>query len=402
MSNNGGHAIILMFNKYDNSTNIVKQKLFKKNHHKTISKSTRLLLVFVMVFSVLAGGSRITTVFADQFDEKIEKLSEQNDKASSNLEQLGSEASDLEDAIAKLQKQINTLQTQISETQSKIDNLEKDIRQAQKELDKQRDLLGQNIRAMYVEGDISTLEMLASSKDLSEFVDKQQYRNSVQTKIKETLDRVNELRNQLKDKKDLLAANVKDLQTRQASISESKAEQDSLLGLNQNQQNQLDSKIKKTNAEISKLRAQQAAANAVLFGGNVPTGSAANCGGYPRAWCHAPQDSIIDTWGMYNRECVSYTAWKVWSVGKHMPYWGGIGNANQWDDNARAAGIPVNNNPNGIGVVAISNSGYYGHAMYVEHVYDDGTIFVSQYNAGLNGYYSTARINASGLVFIHF
>lgn len=376
----------------------------KSNYSKTRSfiRSSKYIALFVVIVVMAVSSSRITTVFADQFDEKIEKLSEQNDKASSNLEQLGSEASNLQDAIAKLQKQINTLQAQITDTQSKIDNLEKDIRQAQKELDKQRDLLGQNIRAMYVEGEISTIEMLASSKDLSEFVDKQQYRNSVQSKIKETLDKVNELKNELKDKKDLLAANVKDLQTRQASISESKSEQDSLLGLNENQQNQLNSKIKKTNAEISKLRAQQAAANAVLFGGNVPTGSAANCGGYPRAWCHAPQDSIIDTWGMYNRECVSYTAWKVWSVGKHMPYWGGVGNANQWDENARAAGLPVNSNPNGIGVVAISNSGYYGHAMYVEQVYGDGTIFVSQYNAGLNGYYSTARISTAGLVFIHF
>lgn len=382
------------------------QKHMKNKYRNPKTRSfirlSKYIALFVVIVVMAVSSSRITTVFADQFDEKIEKLSEQNDKASSNLEQLGSEASDLQDAIAKLQKQINTLQAQITDTQSKIDNLEKDIRQAQKELDKQRDLLGQNIRAMYVEGEISTIEMLASSKDLSEFVDKQQYRNSVQSKIKETLDKVNELKNELKDKKDLLAANVKDLQTRQASISESKSEQDSLLGLNENQQNQLNSKIKKTNAEISKLRAQQAAANAVLFGGNVPTGSAANCGGYPRAWCHAPQDSIIDTWGMYNRECVSYTAWKVWSVGKHMPYWGGVGNANQWDENARAAGLPVNSNPNGIGVVAISNSGYYGHAMYVEHVYGDGTIFVSQYNAGLNGYYSTARISTAGLVFIHF
>lgn len=391
-----------MLNKRHELTNTVKQKSTNNNILKKIAISGRFVAVFIMILALFGGGSRLTTVFADQFDEKIQQLSEQNDKTSSNLEQLGSEASDLEDAIAKLQKQINTLQSQIIETQSKIDNLEKDIRQAQKELDKQRSLLGLNIREMYVEGDISTLEMLASSKDLSEFIDKQQYRNSVQSKIKETLDQVNELRNQLKDKKDLLAANAEDLKTRQASINESKSEQASLLGLNQSQQNQLDSKIKKTNSEIAKLRAQQAAANAVLFGGNVPTGSAANCGGYPKAWCHAPMDSIIDTWGMYNRECVSYTAWKVWSVGKHMPYWGGIGNANQWDENARAAGLPVNNNPNGVGVVAISNSGFYGHSMYVEQVYGDGTILVSQYNAGWNGFYSTARISTAGLVFIHF
>jgi hypothetical protein len=40
---------------------------------------------------------------------------------------------------------------------------------------------------MYLEGKTSTLEMLASSKDLSDFVDKQQSRNAVQSKVKDTM-----------------------------------------------------------------------------------------------------------------------------------------------------------------------------------------------------------------------
>lgn len=84
-----------------------------------------------------------------------------------------------------------------------------------------------------------------------------------------------------------------------------------------------------------------------------------------------------------------------------MPYWGGVGNANQWDENARAAGIPTDYSPRA-GDVAISNAGYYGHAMYVESVNPNGTINISQYNASWTGTYSTNTISASGLVFIHF
>jgi surface antigen len=84
-----------------------------------------------------------------------------------------------------------------------------------------------------------------------------------------------------------------------------------------------------------------------------------------------------------------------------MPYWGGRGNANQWDDNAIAAGIPTDSSPRA-GDVAIKNSGTYGHAMYVNSVNSDGTINISQYNADWNGTYSTATISPSGLVFIHF
>jgi surface antigen len=109
---------------------------------------------------------------------------------------------------------------------------------------------------------------------------------------------------------------------------------------------------------------------------------------------------------MYNRECVSYTAWKVYESGHYMPYWGGRGNANEWDDNARAAGMRVDHDPNGDAVVAIKNAGTYGHAMWVESVNANGTINISQYNANSitdPGKFSRAyNVSTSGLVFIHF
>ncbi|MDB5181654.1 MAG: hypothetical protein JWP13_417 [Candidatus Saccharibacteria bacterium] len=121
---------------------------------------------------------------------------------------------------------------------------------------------------------------------------------------------------------------------------------------------------------------------------------------YPYANSSWPNNEA-DPWGMYKRQCVSYTAWAVAASGRNMPYWGGKGNANQWDDNARAAGIPVDSSPR-VGDVAVRNSGSFGHVMYVDSVNGDGTINVSQYNANWNGAYSTATVGTSGLVFIHF
>jgi surface antigen len=82
---------------------------------------------------------------------------------------------------------------------------------------------------------------------------------------------------------------------------------------------------------------------------------------------------------MYNRECVSYTAWKVYQKNGYMPYWGGVGNANQWPGNARRAGIPTGSTPRA-GSVGVISSGYYGHVVWIESVNGDGTINISQYN----------------------
>jgi surface antigen len=121
---------------------------------------------------------------------------------------------------------------------------------------------------------------------------------------------------------------------------------------------------------------------------------------YPYANAAWPNNEA-DPWGMYKRQCVSYTAWAVSASGRHMPYWGGKGTANKWPGNARAAGIPVDSSPR-VGDVAIRTSGSFGHAMYVNGVNSNGTINVSQYNANWKGTYSTATVSASGLQFIHF
>lgn len=152
-------------------------------------------------------------------------------------------------------------------------------------------------------------------------------------------------------------------------------------------------------AKIEARLAEQVAANEDLDGA-VVAGDPKR-GGYPAKW-DAPvaQDSLLDSWGMYNRECVSYTAWKVYQTFGNMPNWGGVGNANQWLADARRAGIATGSTPQ-VHSVAISMRGYYGHAMWVEQVSGD-MIYVSQYNYDLHGNYSEMWVNASQFTYIYF
>ncbi len=122
-------------------------------------------------------------------------------------------------------------------------------------------------------------------------------------------------------------------------------------------------------------------------------------GGYPDRFCKKSLDTIVDNWGMYNRECVSYTAYRVAVSGRKMPF--GFGDANQWPTAARAHGIPVDAIPRA-GDVAIRPGGSHGHSMYVESVNSNGTINVSEYNTNKLGTYSEETIGTEGLQFIHF
>lgn len=374
-----------------------------KTNKKLLTKSKILVFTPILLAVIAAGGSRL--VRASHLNGQITELNTQNAQNQQAQDGLEVQETDLNGKIERLQSEINAIQALIQENQIKNDQLKVKIAEVEAELEEQKGLLGQNIRAMYIEGDISTLEMLASSQNLSEFVDKQQYRTSVQSKITATLDKITELKHQLSAQQEELQKLIDDHKKMQARVAEQKDEQNSLLGLNQQQQADYNQKIASNNSQLSKLRSQQIAENAQLFGGGVTNGIPGG-GGYPARWANLPIDSVFDSWGMYNRECVSYTAWKVASTGRYMPYWGGRGNANSWDDNARAAGIPTDSSPRP-GDVAVSNSGFYGHTMYVEKVSGDGSIYVSDYNQQLDGNYreywiSGSTVRARGLVFIHF
>lgn len=95
------------------------------------------------------------------------------------------------------------------------------------------------------------------------------------------------------------------------------------------------------------------------------------------------QSTGVDPWNFYKGQCTSWAAWAVrdrlgiaFSNSYKGVHWG---NANNWDNAARAAGIPVYGSPKA-GDVAVRNSGTYGHVAFVRAVNSDGTYWVEEYN----------------------
>ncbi|HSW85093.1 MAG TPA: CHAP domain-containing protein [Candidatus Saccharimonadales bacterium] len=363
---------------------------------KFIINHARLPIMMLALAGLISVGA---VVHADQFDDQINALKAQNSETQGVLNGLESQAGSYQNAIDQLQAQINGLQDQIAANESEQAALQQKITDAQNKIDQEKKFLGEDLKTMYIDGQLSTIEELATSKNLSDYVDREEYRTTVQNKIDDLIKQIADLQAQLQKQKAELDEMVANEKQQNAQLGGAQSQQQNLLAYNEGQQAAYNSQINSNSGKIADLRRQQIAANARFIGGAAGSGPACG-GGYPARWCDIPQDSVIDSWGMYNRECVSYTAFKVAASGRYMPYWGGVGNANQWPGDARAAGIPVDTNPQP-GDVAISMRGAFGHAMYVEAV-SGGTISISQYNAALDGRYSTNVVSSSGLYFIHF
>ncbi|MCD1275746.1 MAG: CHAP domain-containing protein [Candidatus Nanogingivalaceae bacterium] len=373
-----------------------------------VAKSSIVAAAVLMSASIPVAFAQ--NVLADKYDDQVKKLQSEADSYQQRASTLGVLASTLQAQLDTLTKQKNEIQAQINTSQAKRNKLEKDIAATEKKIAINKEALGEIVADMYVDSSISPLEMLASSKNIGDYVDKQEYRSSMQDNLNSTIKQIKSLRSQLEKQKKQVENVLRDQKSQKNALAAKEAEQAKLVSDTRGEESAYNGLVAKRNNEISSVRAQQAAAMAAAArqstGGslNIGVGSASG-GGYPAIWANAEQDTIVDNWGLYNRECVSYTAWKVASTGRYVPHFGGAGNANQWPSTTARYGIANGSTPKA-GSVAIWYVGAYGHAMYVEAVNGDGTITVSDYNNNMDGlgwgrYHYYTR-SAAGLTYIYF
>ncbi len=134
---------------------------------------------------------------------------------------------------------------------------------------------------------------------------------------------------------------------------------------------------------------------------------APNCGGSTPApgtpsgvignnYPYSGQTSGVDPWNFYKGQCTSFAAFRARSV-KHVGFTNSYkgqhwGNANHWDDAARAAGVPVSSTPH-VGDIAQSDAGSFGHVAYVARVNSNGTFVVEEYNWSNPEHYGTRTVS---------
>jgi surface antigen len=121
---------------------------------------------------------------------------------------------------------------------------------------------------------------------------------------------------------------------------------------------------------------------------STPSGVIGN--NYP----YSGQTSGVDPWNFYKGQCTSFAAFRARSV-KHVSFTNSYkgqhwGNAEHWDNAARAAGIPVYKTPK-VGDIAVRSSGTWGHVAYVAKVNSDGSFMVEEYNHVRSDTYSYRR-----------
>lgn len=396
---------------HNNSTGVGAPRSQRQTTGRRNQKRIKITILGAAVIFAVAGFAGIagfSPVKARDYDAEIRALQKQIDSYNEKASELSAQADTLQGKISELQNQQAAIQAQIDLSSAEKAQLEQQIAETEARIKAQSKALSENLKSQYYSSQTSALDILMNSDSVSDYVDRQTRQQAMSDQITDTVKQIQEDKAELEKKKAEVEKVIERQNAQKQDLAESQAEQQALLDQTQGQEAKFRELTDANNAKIEQLRKEQAEeiARRLQNSGNNPVyiyDGAACGGGYPAYLCNAPKDALVDPWGMYSRECVSYTAFKVASTYGWPSYWTrGGNNANQWPGKADRYGIPRGTTPK-VGSVAVMMSGYYGHVAWVEEVKANGRIVVSDYNHDNRGNYARYETSASAFdTYIYF
>lgn len=355
------------------------------------------VLVGISVLLVVGTVPLTKPAAADQYDDKIAALTQDMAKYQAQADTLNAQANTLQNAVAQLDNEKNALQAQIDLNQAQSVKLTASIADTQTQISQNQDALGKTIADLYIDDSTTPIEMLASSTNIGDFLNKQEYRSSVKTQLSDTIKKVKALKAQLDTQKaDLDKVLAQQTATRDDLVAKVN-QQAALLAQTQSNEANYQSMIQNSSAQIAAARATQAALRArsnatggytLVDAGSLPDypWNANNCpiGGYiggqwvPYASTGgAPGTDGLDGHGYGCRQCVSYVAYRVAKA--TGVYYNDLGDGGQAAQNLvdKHHWTNLGSNPQPGSVASLWGSP--GHTAYVEAV-SGNKILVTQYN----------------------
>ena len=233
-------------------------------------KIISIILSVAFVFSLI-GSTSTSYASTASLNDKKDKIQDKIDEAQSEIDALASQKKETKEYISaldvkiqalkdkistlkaeanELQGSINKVKDKIEKTENQIDDIQADIDAKQAEFDETFDEYCQRLRAMYVSGHASNLEVLLTSSDISSILTRSEMIKSVSKRDSDTLNGLMEKMNEIEKEK-------ASLEKKRIELNEDK---DKL----QSQKKELDSNIATVNASKSELDAQISEANALM------------------------------------------------------------------------------------------------------------------------------------------
>ena len=225
----------------------------------------RKILCIVLAF-IISSLSIITCVQAednsntntnqDSLRQEQENLQNQINEANENLENVQEDLSEnlqqvqkLDEKIASSQSELDELNKKITELQTSIDDVSSKLKVAEESYNSQKELLDNRLIEIYEEGEIQYLDVLLSSKNMSEFL-------STYFLVTELVEYDNQLLEDMEKQKHEIEISKEKLDNEQEELATIKANQTKTAKIVENTKTVRENFIAKLSEEEKTIQAQ--------------------------------------------------------------------------------------------------------------------------------------------------
>ena len=205
------------------------------------------------VVAVLPKNNAQAEKSIDQLDKEIKAIQSQISDAESQASQLRNKAQTLQNELNGIENEKTMIQSQISIYQKQFEKLQIEIKNNEDSIQRNRNALGSILATMSLDDDITPIERIAGSSNLSKALDNFEYQSAVKNQLVEKVDSIKRAKAELEKQRD---------ETKVALTNQKQAE--SALQEKIRQQNDLIAKTKNDEAEYTKYASERSSQKAEL------------------------------------------------------------------------------------------------------------------------------------------
>ncbi len=217
------------------------------------------VLSLILVAALLVCGVLSATASdISDLEKRKAELESQQEQDKQKLEKQNKAVEDQQTEVDKINEQIEGVSTEIRTCHQNIIKIEKSIAtkqtqidKANKKIDANMDVLRQRLKAIYIAGDVSSLEVILGAKDFSDFLDKLQVVQYVSNHDEELINKIQKQLNSISKEKKELEGDKEDLEEEKSTLETKQKELNTILEENKETLASLKSEADATQLNIS-------------------------------------------------------------------------------------------------------------------------------------------------------
>ena len=189
-------------------------------------KLITILTVIVVLLNLLS-----TSYAASSFSSQKNELNKKIQETKENLNDVNSQKKESQEKVNDLSGQINSYESQISSLEGEIASKTKEANEMQKKLDeleiereKNQNLLYERLITLYEAGEVSYLDMLLSSSDLTEFISSYYMIETLTAADKELIQKLENDKKQIAEMQEKINASLNEIETNKTKLESVKKE----------------------------------------------------------------------------------------------------------------------------------------------------------------------------------